>query len=60
MPLTVPSRPTPRYRGPVPVLTADEAAQVLPFLRGRPELAAIVRRLKAAVDADPVWKEPHP
>ena len=49
-----------RYRGPVPVLTTAEAARILPLLEGRPELAAIVVRLKAAAEADPVWKEPHP
>lgn len=50
----------PRYSGPVPVLTTAEAARILPLLEGRPELAAIVRRLEAAADADPVWKSPHP
>lgn len=49
-----------RYSGPVPMLTTAEAALVLPLLEGRPELSAIVRRLKAVADADPVWKEPHP
>lgn len=49
-----------RYSGPIPVLTTAEAARILPILEGRPGLAAIVRRLEAAVEADSVWKEPHP
>lgn len=60
MPLSVPSPPAPRYSGPLPVLTAGEASLVLPFLRDRPELAAIVQRLEAAAGAHPVWKKPHP
>lgn len=50
----------PRYAGPLPVITTAEAARILPLLEGRPGLVAIVRRLEAAVEADPVWKEPHP
>jgi len=60
MPLSVPPSPAPRYSGPVPVLTTAETERILPLLEGRPELSAIVRRLKAAADADPVWQEPHP
>ena len=48
------------YTGPVPLITTAEVARILPLLEGRPDLAAIVLRLKAAVEADPVWKEPHP
>ncbi len=57
---TRPSGGVARYSGPVPILTTAEAACILPLLEGRPELAAIARRLEAAVGADPVWKVPHP
>lgn len=60
MPLSVPRSPAPRYAGPVPVLTTAEAARIPPLLEGRPDLAAVALRLKAATEADPVWQEPHP